>query len=184
MNKAFNPQPGSLVFKVIQFLTTNPDEVLDAEAISAKFDSPMAHVHTMLGPAVKAGVLVRKENLESGELEYLLGKPTADVEAAPGRHPVIRHGKASALPTTPRAKPLDLGAIVFQSDVPAPTSNNSAARQWPSVFERMSSGDSFAVPVAYRAGLAKAMTDFHKAKKGQLTMRKTGEAEVRVWRLA
>jgi len=194
MKKTYTPDAGSLAWKVIQFLTTNPSEDLDREAISAKFDCPALHVHTMLTPAVDAGVLIRSESLSAGELVYTLGTPHPAVEAAPGRHPTIKREQPSALPGGVVSKQefesavaaLDLNAIVFQSNVPVPVgrNRNGTVHQWPAVFERMSAGESFAVPVAHRATLSKAMTDFHKAEKGQLTMRKVSEAELRVWRLS
>lgn len=73
MSKSYSPHSDTVAFQVIEFFRANPEEVLDREAISVKFGCTQHAVHTILGPAVQAKVLHRKENLADGELMYSLG---------------------------------------------------------------------------------------------------------------
>lgn len=61
---------GSVPWKVIQFLDSNPDEQLDAEIIAVKYGCPRSKVHTLLGEAVQSGSLARSTDVETGEVVY------------------------------------------------------------------------------------------------------------------
>ena len=61
---------GSVPWKVIQFLDANPDEQLDIELVSAKYDCPRSQVHTLLSGAVQAGALARSTCRDTGEVIY------------------------------------------------------------------------------------------------------------------
>ena len=76
MTTTYTPREGSAPYKVIAFLTANPDEQLDADLISAKCDCDRRSVHTLLSSAVQAGLLQRSEEPTTGELVYTLGTGT------------------------------------------------------------------------------------------------------------
>lgn len=79
MSMANLMREGSVPWKVIQFLESNPDEQLDAEVISAKYDCPRSKVHTLLGEAVQAGSLIRSTDPETGEVVYSNAKQVLSV---------------------------------------------------------------------------------------------------------
>ena len=77
MTKApYTPRPGSLPSQVIAFFASNPEEELTLEDIVEKFDTTRGNVHTNLGLAVDAGVLMRERNVD-GEYFYCAGKAMA-----------------------------------------------------------------------------------------------------------
>lgn len=66
MSQSYVPRAGSVSARVIEFLTQNPDEELGRQDIAVKFDCQAQSVDTYLAAAVKAGVLVRTQNEDSG----------------------------------------------------------------------------------------------------------------------
>lgn len=164
MSKKFSPRPDTVCRKVIDFFRANPEETLDKEAISIKFGCLQNTVHTVLGPAVQAGVLQRKENLGDGELIYSMG----DLKKF---SPLMR-------------EKFQLGesVIKIEKNVPLPASTQNGNAKLALQFSRMAVGDSFELPVAGRFMLSTAVTAFKKANRGvKLVTRVTGD-KVRVWR--
>lgn len=181
----FQPLQGSVAFKVIEYLTDNAGSRLNQSTISEKFEVQYNMVHTLLGPAVKAGVLTRGEDPDSTELAYMLAKRKGGAKVVlldeASATATIARPKASALPSA-RLPALNLNAIQINSGVPLPGARQR--REWEPLFDRMEVGDSFAVALVYRTSVSKAATHFRKAEKGRLTVRQISDSEVRVWRLA
>ena len=72
---------GSVPWKVIQFLDANPDEQLDIELVSAKYDCPRSQVHTLLSGAVQAGALARSTCRDTGEVIYSKARRALSITA-------------------------------------------------------------------------------------------------------
>ena len=166
MSKKFSPHPDTVCRKVIDFFRDNSEETLDKEAVSIKFGCLQNAVHSLLGPAVQAGVLLRKENLGDGELVYSLGNLKKF-------SPLVREKFQ-----------LDETVIKIEKNVPLPDSTQNGKAKLALQFGRMAVGDSFELPAAGRFMLSTAITAYKKAHRGvNLVTRVTG-SKVRVWRIA
>lgn len=85
---SYAPQQGSVAWKVIEFLTTNPDEELTRDDIAAKFDCTSGNVHSLLRQSVDAGLLLRVET--DDELVYRLGKGSPVIKPNKAANPSLR----------------------------------------------------------------------------------------------
>ena len=166
MSKKFSPHPDTVCRKVIDFFRGNPEETLDREAISIKFGCLQNAVHTLLGPAVQAGVLLRKENLGDGELIYSVG----DLKKF---SPLVREKFQ-----------LDESVIKIEKNVPVPPRAKNSAARLAAQFGRMAVGDSFELPEAGRFMLSTAITAYKKANRGVNLVTRVTDGKVRVWRIA
>ena len=181
----YQPQEGSIAWKVIEFLTTNPEESLTKHDVAAKFDKPASNIHTLLRPAVDAGVLKRETDAD-GELAYCLGSGTPHITANPARHPTLRPDTLMAgvkLGKLPRDIAIDLTAIALLDDVPFPGRAGAAKLDWTVLFNRMRVGQSVVLPKRHRAILMKAVTRWKVDGKGEFTLRKISDTQVGLWRL-
>ncbi len=191
----YSPAPAGLDFQVIQYFVTNPEEELTTLDIGEKFGLNPAHVHTRLAKALEAGALKRVANAEE-ELVYSLGKTPTTVKPNSGKHPSLHAGGAaridqalagkSSKKLTRRREPLVLPAfdqIKLEEGVPLPERGGGHVKtDWPALFNRMKPGTSCVLPVRARSTLGKAITDFAKAKLGELSLRVISETELRLWR--
>lgn len=190
MKKAssYVPQQGSVAWRVIEFLTTNPDETLRCDDVAAKFGCGAASVHTLLRAGVAAGALVRIETGD-GELEYRLGAGVPVIEAAPHKHPSLSRdadpernvGVQSAVKKRRPPFRCDLDKVVIEKDVPLHAINASAF-DWSPLLERLQPGDSFALPGEARSSIGAAITRYSKATGVQL-IKRTVDGGIRVWRV-
>lgn len=184
----YTPREGSVPWKVTEFLTTNPDEYLTADDVFAKFDVARGRVHTLLTPAVAAGILARTEDIGSGELHYRLGGGHPLVTARQGRHPTLNDAPAAPAQDKPRRQRfwVDVATVEIRSDVPPPQGSTGPRRvDWPALLGRMSVGDSFTLPAAATGSLTKAIAAAHKATQGVRYLAQRADADlVRCWRLS
>lgn len=177
------PREGSVAYRVLEFLSANPDESLSAAEVTIKFDCTRNNVHTLLAPAVSAGSLNRKEDLEDGELVYRIGSGAPAVSVKPAAVPGSASNPFGAARGAARAPFwIDAGQLVIDNDVPLPP---PARRRidWPSVFARMAPGDSFALPAGAKSSIAKAITDDKKATGREFATRLV-DGGIRVWRVS
>lgn len=182
----YNPQEGSTAFKVIEFLTTHPDEELTSEDVGAKYDKPAKNVHSLLGAAVLAGALVRGEN-DDGDIVYRLGTGVAQIPANPSGAPSLRTaspfvGKPPRRIATARLQ-LDLQAVAIESGIALPVKRGQLGTDWSALFTRMQAGQSCLLPAHSRSALNKACTDYKKAGLGEFSVRMQDEEQLRLWRL-
>jgi hypothetical protein len=203
MSEIYIPREGSVVWKVIQFFQTNPDEQLDTDLISAKCDCDRRNVHTLLRPAVQAGLLKRAEDLESGELVYSIGTTQPPERASGGGFHAWLERKAKstekdrapdagtqskgtpAKPTAQAAKRagpfwIDVESLPIDKDVPMPPRRGTLI-DWSPVLNRLEVGDSFGLPLAAKSVISKAITDFKKSTGKVLVSRRVDNG-IRVWR--
>ena len=180
MSATYTPREGSVAWKAVRFLQANRDEQLDADLISAKWDCARANVHTLLSQAVQAGLLVRSEDLASGELVY-----SAGTRAAPKAADDVRSVAApsSAPAKRPPSAPfrLDISTVQIDKGVPMPSSR--ASMDWTPLLARLEVGDSFLLPDAARSSIGTAMKAFKDATGKALASRKV-DGGIRVWRTA
>ena len=207
MSATYTPREGSVASKVIQFLAANPDEQLDADLIAAKCDCDRRNVHTLLGPAVQACMLMRTEDLESGELVYSAGAAIPVSGGQPtgrGFHGWLeRKGEASAegrvsrrtasaapapaaseTPSAKRASPfwIDPSTVQIDRGVPMPSRGGARAMDWNPLLARMDVGDSFELPAGAKSAIGTAMKAFKDATGKVLSARKV-DGGIRVWRV-
>ena len=184
---AYHPQEGSTAFKVIEFLTTNPDEELTPEDVSAKFDKPRNNVHSLLGPAVLDGALTRGEN-DDGDVVYRLGKGAPLVKATPraatqGVQGVWAAAKLNAKPRRSLRVAIDVDAITIDTDIALPGCNGGVTPDYTRLFARMSPGHSCLLPIAAQARLRKACTEFKKAGSGLMSISLIDDDSLRLFRV-
>lgn len=117
----YTPREGAVAFRVLEFLSANRDESLSAAEVAITFDCARNNVHTLLAPAVSAGSLTRKEDLEDGELVYRIGSGAPAVSVKPAAAPGSASnpfGAARGAARTPFW--IDVGQLAIDSDVPLP----------------------------------------------------------------
>lgn len=128
-SSTYTPREGSVAFRVLEFLCANPDESLSAADVAVKFDCTRNNVHTLLAPAVSAGSLIRREDLEDGELVYRVGSGAPAVSVKPAAAPGSASnpfGAARGAARTPFW--IDAGQLAIDSGVPLPPPHASPHR--------------------------------------------------------
>lgn len=185
---SYTPREGSLPWKVIEFLTTNPEEELSPNEISAKFDVPAKQIHTQLALAVQHGTLKRAESED--ELVYCLGTGSPVIKPNRATNPSLHgtggvwNGNAPTARASRRQLPaIDLAAVQMEAGIPIPAGRHVVQHDWPALFQRMQPGQSCVIPIAFRYVLGKACTDFKKAELGEMSLRVINEANLRLWRV-
>lgn len=187
---AYNPQEGSVAFKVIEFLTTHPDEELTPDDVGAKYDKPAKNVHSLLGAAVEAGALKRSEN-DDGDLVYRLGKGAPLVKANPHGAPSLRASTEGAWggvkQTAKRRRSLrvviDVDTVIIETDVSPPGRAGGIKPDYTRLFARMAPGHSCLLPMTAKASLSKACTKLKKAGHGLMSISLIDDDSLRLFRL-
>lgn len=192
----YTPRAGSLASQVIAFFQRNPDEELDLDAIVDKFDTGRANIHTQLGGALDAVMLVRSRNIE-GDYVYKPGKNLPKPDGVNMDHArSMRHPSAPPPPTVsaltkatrpPKQKdhtPLPaLADVVVEDAVPLPSINLKPDKQdWRPLLRKLAPGQSFELPLRTRFVLQNNITALHKEQLGPFTIRAFKESNtLRVW---
>lgn len=180
--KNYTPRTDSLTGRVIAFFQRNPEEELGLEEIHDKFDATRGNIHTQLGQAVDAGLLLRDRN-HDGDYIYragpAMGTPAPTPASMPGAPPAPK-GYAS-----PRHF-LDLAALQVDEGVPCILFNgNRAQSKWEPLFAKLTKPtQSIAVPSHIKGALAAAANKRNKEKRGTFRVAMTGPGEARIWRVA
>lgn len=189
MSPTYTPRADSLPARVIAFFQRNPDEELSLEDITDKFDTTRGNIHTNLGLAVDAGLLVRDRNVD-GDYIYKAGPklPKAsgvDMDAVHTHRPPPA-GPQGPWPTRKGVRePVTLPdplTVPIRDGVPPPSANKKA--DWMLLLKRLvKPGQSAELPIAARYTLGQAITAAHKQQLGTFTTRidKTAQT-VSVWR--
>lgn len=187
----YTPRADSMPARVIAFFQRNPDEELSLEDITEKFDATRGNIHTNLGLAVDAGVLLRTRNVD-GDYIYKAGpklpKPTGvDMDAVHHRPPPAgQQGpwptrKAAREPAVDLPDPQD---VAIEDDVPIPALRTKK-RDWLPLLKRLKVNQSASLPLVAQYMLGVAITQAHKDKLGTFTTRRDLQAKtIRVWRTA
>lgn len=188
----YKPQAGSIPWKVIEFLTTHPDESLSAADVEIKFGKARAQVHSVLGPAVMSGVLIRTEDLEEGELQYKLGTGHPEVKANAVSHPTLKLTEPWVGPATRGVKRRE--RLVLDTDVLAksirkgvplpPIDTRRRSTNWHALLAHLEPGDSVVLPNAAKSTLLKALTAYYKDHAGvEFATRIVDADQIGLWRV-
>jgi hypothetical protein len=187
MSKSYVPQEGSIAWKVIEFFTTNPDEMLATSDLESKFDKPAAQFHSLLSSAVASGALRRYANAED-ELVYSMGTGNPYVKPSRARNPSLRTdallaGATLGFKAASKKTEFDLAAVQIFDGIPMPTSR-AGTTDFETLFARMQVNQSCRLPLWLRSKANKACTTAKTSGKGTFTIRKINDAEIGIWRTA
>lgn len=192
MSNTYNPQEGSVAYRVIEFFTTNPDEQLTKHDLEAKFDKPANQFHSILGAAVHAGVLNLKAN-DDDELTYSLGSGTPNIKRNPVRHPSAKPdalelgaalGQRSARSKKTKPAPLDFDAIELVDNAPLPEKRGETKAKWLDLFNRMQVNQSCHLPTHTKTTVAKYIQATKAEGKGTFVIRQVDDKTIGLWRTA
>lgn len=190
---AYRPQSGSIAWRVIEYFTTNPEEILSSGDVAEKFEVPTKQVHSLLGPAVEAGVLLRRTD-EDDELVYRIGTGLPQIRPNRLAHPTLKGaGIASVIAAPPKRGPrcgagmlvaIDIESIQPEDNVPVPTS--ARARLGSMVrakLQTLKPGQSIRLPASLDKTVGPVLTELRKQGAGMFTKRVLDDEHLRVWRI-
>jgi len=181
----------SLAARVIGFFQHNPDEELDLEAITEKFDATRGNIHTLLAPATQAGALQRTRN-QDGDYIYKAGKTLPAAPQGLGATSTATTATKRAKPAAsgfqaPRHPMIDLDSLVVEEGVPViGYTTNKGAHKWQGLFDKLTKpGQSIAIPGHVRGAVGAAVAKINKAKvHGTYRVAMTAPNAARIWRVA
>lgn len=185
MSTVYTPMKGTLPWKVIEFLTTNPDETLTVDDISVKFGVPVRGLPVQLTPAVDSGALVRAEHEDEDEMVYRLGAGHPKIKARPSVHPALGPVGAALTGGAATRRPrtyIDASAIQIDCDVPIPAHAGNGRTKWAALLDRMDRQDSAELPYSVRASLQKCVSKYAKSTQKKFTIRRIDGNTLRIWR--
>ncbi len=179
-NSARSLPQDHLMWRVVDYLTANPTEVLTRSDIVAKFDAAASQVDSLLSTAVAAGMLRREEGTADGTVwsrprqRGNFPRPYVPSVAAAGRaHRAARRA----------ARRIAFDAIVVESGIPVAETTKPGG-QWNALFDRMRPGDSFQLPNVSAAALSHAKLKYCRLKAGaRFVTRKVSDTHTRIWRV-
>lgn len=180
MSPVYTPMKGTLPWKVIEFLTTNPGETLTVDDISVKFDVPVRGLPAMLTPAVDSGALVRAEHEEEDEMVYRLGKGHPQIKPKPSVHPSL--GPVGEVKKTRKRVCIDTSKVKLESGIPIPAHAGNGRTNWNGLFDRMAVDDSAELPSSVRGSLQKCISEYVKSTQKKFTIRRIDDDTLRIWR--
>lgn len=184
----YTPAPHSLAAKMLSFFERAPDEHLTLEDIVEKFDVTRGNIHTMLTPAVTAGLMQRSVN-DDADYIYHLPRPALRVmrdsysPPAPSSLPNVtppaklpRARKASAVITDPDSLQI--------TDDPLPAGRASPGFKYQAVLSKLQRGQCIKCQPAEIGRVCSAMRK-HLTIKGEnfavRTIKNYGDGMGRVW---
>ncbi|MET3461256.1 hypothetical protein [Variovorax atrisoli] len=185
MSTLYTPTKGTLPWKVIEFLTTNPAETLTVDDISVKFDAPVRGLPALLTPAVESGALVRLEDAEEDEMVYRLGKGHPQIKARPSIHPSL--GPVGTALTEKKKRHrifIDTSKIEIKSGVPIPQRAANGRTDWTALFDRMKKDDCAELPMSSRGTIQKCVNEYSKATGKAFTIRRINDETLGLWRVS
>lgn len=194
------PKPHSKIARAVAFFQANPDEELTADELAAKFGMVRGSVHTLLRPALDAGLLKRIRD-DLGEYIYQRG-PNLDLCAAPCSDPEddppaseptdFVPGWPPAPQTTQRGKrklildPKQIAALPVDTDVPFQPPSMHEGHKWEPLFSKLTqAGHSVQFPVEWKTAVAATAQKLNrKATTHAWRVRVVSDTHARLWRLA
>lgn len=173
MTSTYKPQANSPAGKTLAFFKAVPDEELTSYDLAEKFEVNHKNIHTLLRPAVDAGLLVRDRD-DEGYYTYKAGpnllndtspdKPPAKPPAAPQ----AKAGTPNQLFTPTTGYSLDLIARlpVTSGREFCTNSNTKGISKWTPLMMRLTkTGDSVSFPPGWRNAVTKAALKFNRDHK-------------------
>jgi hypothetical protein len=177
----YAPRPDGLPARMIAFFQHNPDEELNLEDISEKFDATRGNIHTLLAEPMRLGLLARIQN-DDGEYLYKRGTalPT-ERQAAP---------TTSAKPARKSApymrKTVDFAALQVEEGIPYASEQRKGENKWHPLFAKLTKpGQSVAIPGELRGAVGAAAAKLNRTKAhGEFRIAMVDRDTARVWRTA
>lgn len=176
------PRKDSVAWKVVDFLEGNPGEELTRHDIAEKFDIDPVQVDDALRTVVSSGHIVRELNEESVSVWRLnfskkgIPKPFA-----------ISLAEAKKARRASRKTPvmIDFGSLVIEKEIPLVDNTRKGNSEWEKLLGRMTTGDSVLLPLEARDAAAHAYANYRqKHPASKFSVRKVGQDQCRIWRLA
>lgn len=198
----YTTHANSKIGKVLAFFQANPDEELTVDDMAAKFGIVRGSVHTVLRPAIDAGLLTRTRD-DLGEYVYTRGGNEQE-EASPSSpslptkpsEPVSPAATTLAWPSAPigsqRGKrklmldPRQIEALPVDTDVPFQPSSKHEGHKWERLFNKLTEpGHSVQFPVEWKTAVAATAAKLNrKATDHAWRVRVVSQTHTRLWRLA
>ena len=186
-------RPDSLAARVVNFFSRNPDEELNLEDITDKFDATRGNIHTLLSKAVEADLVVRTRD-KDGAYVYRAGKGLlVNAAQAASTDAALRNTatnapakKASAKGYNSARKVVDLDALTVDEDVPFEPRRIAGANKWQPLFDKLvKPGQSISFPAGMRGAVGAAAMKINRLKThGNFRVALTGNDTARIWRVA
>lgn len=185
----YTPRAGSLPGKMTGFFAANPDEELMLDDIVEKFDVTRNNIHTLLKPAVDAGLLARAKN-DDGEHIYTAGKNEPADEAAQRfvPSPASVWGSPARRARQPRVlfdvSALKLDLIKVDDTMPIPAPMRRGKNKWGPLFAKLKKpGQNMPIPAAIHCAVNSEANKRKKNKRGAYIVRRMSATESRIWRI-
>lgn len=185
-SQPYRPRADSLASQCIAFFRANPDEHLLLDDITDKFGAVRGNIHTLLRPAVEAGMLLRGRD-DDGEYIYQRGPA---IDSAPASSQPALVGKPSPRRYSSTPLHLNIDALKIDSDVPYLLPGNSERAKWDPLFDKLAKpGQSVGIPGDLKGALAAAAAvrnkrDAAAGHKREYRVARTPDGGARVWRVA
>lgn len=176
------PRKDSVAWKVVDFLEGNPGEELTRHDIAEKFDIDPVQVDDALRQVMASGHIVRELNEESVSVWRLnfskrgIPKPFA-ISLAEAK-------KARRASRKPHVV-IDFSSLVIEKEIQLVDNTRKGSSEWEKLLARMETGDSVLLPIDARDAAAHAYAAYRRKQPAtRFSVRKTGQDNCRIWRLA
>lgn len=198
--RTYCPRSGSVPARVIAYFQNNLSAKLTNAELALKFEIDAKNTYALLNTAIEANFIARSsgyftagDNID--EAPDYGSADQADATIAQARTtPLNAFGapiKAQPSPQPPKppqqakqALP-DPTSLSIDDDVPLPSTRGASVVDWKAgLLDRMTVGQSAALPIAAKSTLAKFTARAHKTTSKVFTTRTTSSTELRIWRTA
>jgi hypothetical protein len=180
-NPARSTSSDHLVWRVMEYLDANRDEVLTRSDVAAKFDIAPSAVDSLLAPAVASGMLRREQSDTDGVVWCRRKRRIAFPLPFTPRLAVSARAVRRAKATARRA---ELESIVIESGIPI-VERVPAKSPWFVLFDRMKVGQSFQLPTESSGALGHAKQKYCKVMPtARFVTRQVSDTHTRIWRTA
>lgn len=166
----YQPQANSFAGLAVAFFRANDDEELSTYDLGQKFGAGYKSIHTLLRPAIDAGLLARYRD-DEGDYIYKAGanihaKPTAKAKHKPQPKPETTpkpHGGNLFATNTSYSRALIEQLPVATDRVFSSNGNTKGQSKWTPLMNRLTStGQSVVFPGGWRNAVTKAVCKFNR----------------------
>jgi len=155
----YTPRAGSVAYRVIDFLQRNPGEYLSRADIATKFECAAQTIDTLLGDAMRSGLLARGRGDEN-EFVWRLGSRRLTLEPSPDA-PAERPSPARVSQVA-----VDPAAIKVRKGVRLKTPEEQLEEKFDALFGSFEVGDSAEFDEDWHTALTDHLKRFRRANKG------------------
>lgn len=170
----------SIAWRVVDFLQANPSEELGRSDVAAKFDIDASEVDYELRPAVDSGHIVREQNDNGLVWRLNYSKRGNPKPFAPSLVAARKAARAARKPVV-----IDFAGLVIEKGIPLVDNSRAGTSAWEKLLDRMEAGDSVLLALEARDAAAHAYAAYRrKHPDTKFSVRKVGNEQCRIWRLA